>query len=248
MDWYWLVLISLPAVSDGGPGTGRTRLPEHPHSYDAAPSVQGVYDALRGGRRHLAAEGDAAAALEAAFPGTGDRMIEERDFTARAVAWAAGRGTRQFVALGAGMPAAAGRNVHEAARAVQPGAVTVYASADPYTAAWNRALLAEGDPLIAAVEANASAPGRLLGQPRADGDDRLRGACVRGRADGSPLRPAAYRPADAAAGSPARWRREAAWPCRRGQAASRSEADEFDRLFAVRPIWRHSADQTSPGG
>jgi hypothetical protein len=128
------------------------------------PSVQGIYDALRGGHRNLDADWEAATALEREFPGTAAQMLEEQSFTMRAVAWAAERGVRQFI-VNAGMPAPAGRNPHEAARAVRPDAVTVYACGDPYAAAWSRALLAEGDPLVAAVEAHARIPGDILGNP-----------------------------------------------------------------------------------
>lgn len=132
-----------------------------------SPSIQGVYDALRGGRRHLATEGETAAALERAFTGTGERMLEEQEFTGRAVTWAAWRGISQVVVAGAGMPAPPGKNLHEVARAVRPGAVTVYACANPYAAARTRAILAQGDPLVATVEVEVQArcPSEILGLP-----------------------------------------------------------------------------------
>lgn len=136
---------------------------ERPRSM--GPSVQGVYDALRGGHRHRMAEEETAAALEKEFPGTGELMLEERLFTVRAVTWAARRRASQFVVTGAGMPAAPGWNLHEVARAVRPDAVAVYACADPYAAAWTRALLAEDDPLVATVEAQVRCPSDILGLP-----------------------------------------------------------------------------------
>jgi len=154
-------------------------LPEHPHSRDVAPSVQGVYDALRGGHRHRIAEEKTAAALEKAFPGTGERMLEEQAFTGRAAAMAARRGVRQFIVTGAGMPAPAGQNIHEAARAAAPDSVTAYVSADPYAAAWTRALLGDGDPLVAAVEAQVRCPSDILGLPAVSAViDLRRPACV----------------------------------------------------------------------
>jgi hypothetical protein len=94
-----------------------------------------VYDALRGGHRNLGVDHKAAAELERAFPGTGERMLEERAFTGRVGAWGARRGIRQFVVARAGMPASTVPNLHEVARAVRSDAVTVYACGDLYAAA-----------------------------------------------------------------------------------------------------------------
>jgi hypothetical protein len=211
---------------------------DHLHPYESAPSVQGIYDALRGGYHNLAAERKTATALEEAFPGTGARMLEERAFTARAVTWAADHGVRQFIIAGAGTPAPAGQNAHEAARAVQPGAVTVYAPTDPYTAAWNRALLAEGDPLVAAVETSVSAPARVLGDPGLMSlIDLADPVCVV-----VPMALHFARPPRAQL-----MLRELAAPLAAGSTVAVSawtfcepeQAAEFDRLFAARPIRRH---------
>jgi S-adenosyl methyltransferase len=170
----WLLLLGfvlggLAALVLNGPGATQregSTVTEGPRSQGpGSPSIQGVYDALRGGHRNLGADEEIAAALEQAFPGTGARMLEERAFTARAVTWAAGRGIRQYVVTGAGMPAAPGHNLHEAAQAARPGSVTVYASANPYAAAWTRALLAKDDPLVASVQAQVRCPSDILGLP-----------------------------------------------------------------------------------
>src|SRR5450756_113223 len=204
------------------------------------PSVQGVYDALRGGRRNLAADRDAAAALENAFPGTGERMLEEQDFTVRAVTWAAGSGISQFIVAGAGMPGPAAQNVHEAARAAVPGAVTVYASADPYAAAWNRALLAEDDPLVEAVDASVLSPAGIFGHPSVkELIDLAEPACVV-----VPMVLHFFAPADARL-----ILRELAAPLAPGSVVAVSawaggdptRAGEFERMFAVCRIWSHEA-------
>jgi hypothetical protein len=209
-----------------------------PREYAKA-SVEGVYDVLRGGHRNLRVDEAVADPLEHAFPGTGAQMIEERAFTMRAVAWAADHGTRQFIVADAGMPAPAGLNVHERAQAARPGSVTAYASAHPYAAVWTRALLAEGDPLVASIEASVSDPDQVFGDPGVTGlIDFGEPVCVvasmvlhfaapplarrmlRGLAD--PL----------AAGSSVV---VSAWTsCKQEQGA------EFGRLFAIRPIHRHS--------
>jgi hypothetical protein len=204
------------------------------------PSVQGVYDALRGGHRNLGADRNAATALEKAFPGTGERMLEERDFKARAVTWAADSGLRQFIVAGAGMPGPAAQNVHEAARAAVPGAVTVYASADPYAAAWNRALLAENDPLVEAVDASVLSPAGIFGHPAVKKlIDLGAPACVV-----VPMVLHFFAPADAGL-----ILREIAAPLAPGSVVAVSawaggdpaRAGEFSRLFAVGRVWRHEA-------
>ena len=207
--------------------------------WESAPSVQGVYDALRGGRRNFRVDQAVAAAVERAFPGTGAQMLEERAFTMRAVAWAAGRGTRQFIVVDAGMPAPAGMNVHETAQAARPGAVTVYASEHPYAAVWTRALLAEGHPLVASIEASVGAPDRVFGDPGLTGlIDFGEPVCV--------VAPMVLHFASPSLAQ--RMLRGLAAPLSAGStvvvsAWTRCEPEqsaEFDRLFAVRPILRHS--------
>jgi len=209
--------------------------------YPSSPSVQGVYDALRGGHRHLGADKETEDALEQAFPGTGARMVEERDFTLRAVAWAADRGVRQFIVAGAGIAGPPGRNAHDPAQARQPGAVTVYASGDGdgYAAVWNRWFLAEGDPLVAVVEASAGDPARLYDDPGVTGlVDFADPVCVV-----VPMILHFARPPVARA-----MLRGLAAPLAQGSVVAISawascepeQGAEFDRLFAVRPIRRHS--------
>jgi hypothetical protein len=145
---------------------------------------------------------------------------------------------RQFIIAAAGTPALAGQNAHDAAQAVQPGAVTVYASGDPYAAAWNRALLAKGDPLVGAVEANLSAPDQVLGDPGLTSlIDLADPVCVVVPMALHFARPPRARlmlcglAAPLAAGSIVA---VSAWTC-----CEPEQGREFDRLFAVRPIWRH---------
>jgi hypothetical protein len=89
------------------------------------PCASRVRDAMLGGSRNLAADRDAAAALETRFPALPAAARDAREFKARAVTWAAGQGIRQFVACGAGLPLPGA--VHEVARAVIPSARVVYA-------------------------------------------------------------------------------------------------------------------------
>ena len=222
-----------------GGGSCLTGRGSHSHRQEPSPSVQGVCDALRGGHRHLDLDYKTAAALERAFPGTGDRMLEEQAFTARAVTWAADRGIRQFIIAGAGRPAPAGQNPHETAQAAQPGAVTVYAADDPYTAVWNRTVIAEGDPLAVSVEASVTDPARIFGDPGLTSlIDLADPVCVvvpmvlhfaRAPQARRILRGLTTPLAAGSTVAVSAWTR-----CEPEQGA------EFDRLFAVRPVWRHS--------
>jgi len=129
------------------------------------PAIQGVYDALRGGHRHLDPDRQLAAAIEAQFPGTARLVREERDFCGRAITWAARQGIRQYVAAGAGMPPQEGQNLHDYVRRVLPGAVVAYVSSDPYVTAFRRHLLAARTPGIVAVEADLRWPYAVMTHP-----------------------------------------------------------------------------------
>lgn len=150
-----------------------------PYRQPGRPAITGVYDALRGGHRHLEPARRLAGEIEARFPGTGDLFADERAFTRRAVTWAAGGGIRQYVVAGAGMPGAEGQNVHDVARRVIPGAAVAYVSADPYAIAYGRALLAGGTPGIAAVQADLRWPYAVMTHPGLTGlIDHGEASCV----------------------------------------------------------------------
>jgi hypothetical protein len=75
------------------------------------PNVARVSDCLLGGKDHFAADREAAAKLLAAVPGAGVAARENRAFLGRAVRFLAEEaGVRQFLDIGAGLPAA--RAVH----------------------------------------------------------------------------------------------------------------------------------------
>lgn len=212
---------------------------DKPHSHQPSrASVQGIYDALRGGHRHRRADEDTADALEKAFPGTAERMVQERDFRTTVAGWAASQGTRQVIVAAAGMPAPRGQNVHEAARAVRPDSVTVYSNGNRYAAAWSRALLAEGDPLVAAVEASARFPRRIYRNPAvSEMIDFAEPVCVIAPMVLHLVPPAYARlmlsglAGPLAAGSAVA---VSAWA-----GGDPRQAEEFSRLFGYR-IWRHA--------
>ncbi len=62
------------------------------------------------------------------FPRAAELARESRQFQRRAITYVAGRGIRQFIDLGCGLPTAP--NTHETARDIQPGATVVYVDND----------------------------------------------------------------------------------------------------------------------
>jgi len=82
----------------------------------STPSIARVYDYLLNGKDNFAADREVAERLIAVAPLTVEVTRENRQFLARAVAWTARQGIRQFIDLGCGMPTAP--NTHKTARAI----------------------------------------------------------------------------------------------------------------------------------
>ena len=70
------------------------------------PSIARVYDYLLDGKDNFAVDREVAERLKAVAPLAVEVTRENRQFLARAVAWAANRGIAQFIDLGCGMPTA----------------------------------------------------------------------------------------------------------------------------------------------
>jgi O-methyltransferase involved in polyketide biosynthesis len=131
--------------------------------FDAgAPNVARVHERLLGGKEHFAADRDQAGRLLALYPPMRDMARENRAFLARAITWAAGQGTSQFLDLGCGLPAPP--NTHQVARAVIPAARVAYVDTDPVVLSHARALLATSDGLAAAA-ADLTDPEAVLAAP-----------------------------------------------------------------------------------
>jgi S-adenosyl methyltransferase len=129
------------------------------------PNPARVYECLRGGYDHFAADREEAERLLEICPELRDMVSENRAFIARAVTWAANQGVRQFADLGAGMPASPA--VHEMARAVLPQARVAYADIDPVAVRHMQAVRAlegwgEG---TAVTEADLTDPAAVLKDP-----------------------------------------------------------------------------------
>ena len=116
------------------------------------PSIARVYDYLLDGKDNFAVDREAAERLKAAAPLTVDVTRENRQFLARAVAWAANQGITQFIDLGCGMPTVP--NTHETAQAISPGARVAYLDDDAVVLSHLRALAAKGNAGVTVVDGN----------------------------------------------------------------------------------------------
>jgi hypothetical protein len=127
-----------------------------------------VYDYWLGGKDNFAADRAAAQAAIGAYPAIRSSARANRAFLARTVSYLAGqRGIRQFLDLGAGLPAAP--NTHQIAQSVAPQSRVVYVDHDPMVMSHARALLSSSGPqgVTAYVEADLRDPAAILGQAAA---------------------------------------------------------------------------------
>jgi hypothetical protein len=139
------------------------------------PSIARVYDYLLGGRDNFAADREMGDRLVAVFPPAADLVPENRQFLARAVAWVANQGVRQFIDLGCGLPTAP--NTHETARAVAPDARVAYVDNDPVAVTHLREVVAKGSPGVTVTDGDAGDPDAILGAVSA-GLDLAAPACL----------------------------------------------------------------------
>jgi hypothetical protein len=129
----------------------------------SVPNVARVYDCLLGGKDNFAVDRQAAAKLLQAVPGAAVAARENRAFLNRAVRFLAEEaGMRQFLDIGAGLPAAGA--VHELVRGVVPQARVLYADCDPVVLRHADALVG-GALNTAAIQADLRRPRELLAQP-----------------------------------------------------------------------------------
>jgi hypothetical protein len=117
------------------------------------PSSARIYDYLLGGKDSFAVDRSIADELIAIFPELAELVAENRQFLARASAWAARQGVRQFLDLGCGMPSEP--NTHDVVQAIDPAAKVVYADCDRVTISHLRALSEHGhERVVSVVEAD----------------------------------------------------------------------------------------------
>jgi SAM-dependent methyltransferase len=127
------------------------------------PSAARIYDRYLGGRHNFAVDRAVAQRAVDLVPNIPDIARANRAFLHRAVRYAAGRGVRQFLDIGSGIPTEG--NVHEIARADDPGARVVYVDIDPTAVIHARQILG-ADPLTAVVQADLHDAERILTDPQ----------------------------------------------------------------------------------
>jgi len=124
-----------------------------------------LHDYWLGGKDNFAA--DRAAGMNAleVYPDIASSARATRAFLVRAVRYlATGEGVRQFLDIGAGMPAAGTLNTHEAARAVSPDCRVLYVDNDPEVSRHAVARLTSGDDTVRYLEADVRDTGKLLAE------------------------------------------------------------------------------------
>ena len=98
-----------------------------------------IYDYVLGGKDNYAADRAEAERLVAIYPQLPRLARHNRLFLVRAVTWLAGRGIRQFLDIGCGLPTA--QNTHQIAQAARSDCRVAYVDSDPVVVTHARALL-----------------------------------------------------------------------------------------------------------
>ncbi|MFB9448859.1 SAM-dependent methyltransferase [Dactylosporangium vinaceum] len=125
------------------------------------PNVARMYDYYLGGYHNFAVDREAAEKILAIFPDTPAAARSNRRFMQRAVRHLAGRGVRQFLDIGAGLPTQG--NVHE-----HTDGRVVYVDNDPVAIAQARTLV-EADERVSVALADLREPEALLADPHVSG-------------------------------------------------------------------------------
>jgi hypothetical protein len=133
-----------------------------------SPNVARVYDYGLGGRDNFAADREVAVRLLEMYPSVAKAIAGNKQFVSRAVTWVAGQGVGQFIDLGAGMPTEPA--VHEAARAVIPGARVAYVDNDPVVNSHLSARFAKGDNPVRVLDGDVWDSAAVLGALAEDVD------------------------------------------------------------------------------
>jgi hypothetical protein len=139
---------------------------ELPAEIDSSkPHAARVYDYFLGGTNNFAADREAAAEVLRNSPSVRTAARENRAFLGRAVRYlAAEAGIRQFLDIGAGLPATA--SVHSVAQATAPSSRVVYADNDPLVLLHAQALLASApEGRTAYIHADLRDPAAILSDP-----------------------------------------------------------------------------------
>jgi len=128
----------------------------------ARPNIARVWDYWLGGKDNFAADRELARTMLELYPASAQMARENRQFLGRAVAYVAGRGIKQFIDVGAGLPTAL--NTHDVACRAAPGAKVAYVDNDPVVVAHAQALLAKA-PGVIALPGDLRDPQAILADP-----------------------------------------------------------------------------------
>ncbi|MDU0292390.1 SAM-dependent methyltransferase [Saccharothrix longispora] len=138
-------------------------MPERPDIDLTKPSAARVYDYYLGGAHNFAVDREMAEQAIRMWPELPLIMQANRAFLRRAVQHCVERGVTQFLDLGSGIPTAG--NVHEVARAADPGARVVYVDNDPIAVTYSRTILGD-DRQTAVVHEDLRRPADVLSSPQ----------------------------------------------------------------------------------
>jgi hypothetical protein len=147
----------LPDLTGGA--AGETEVPP-PGVDPALPSPARLYDYYLGGTHNFRADRDLAEQLQVLVPEMPEIVRANRDFHVRAAAWMTGRGIRQFLDIGSGLPTQ--NSTHQTVQDVDPAARVVYVDNDPIVAAHSSALLADNG-TTALIVADLRNPEAIIG-------------------------------------------------------------------------------------
>ncbi|GAA3257662.1 SAM-dependent methyltransferase [Dactylosporangium siamense] len=124
------------------------------------PNAARVYDYALGGFHNFEVDRRFADEAERVWPGVLQLAHDNRAFLGRAVRWLAGRGIRQFLDIGSGIPTLG--NVHEVVQCATADARVVYVDIDPVAVAHSRRILADNR-YATAVQGDLRQPQDILG-------------------------------------------------------------------------------------
>jgi len=128
----------------------------------AKPAPARIYDYLLSGENNFRSDRDAAKRIMALVPEIKDCAWANRGFHQRAARWIAGRGVRQFIDIGSGLPTVG--NTHDVVRSVDASCRVVYVDNDPMVRAQAGQLL-NGVTGVTVILGDLREPGRLLADP-----------------------------------------------------------------------------------
>ncbi|HWC79938.1 MAG TPA: SAM-dependent methyltransferase [Pseudonocardiaceae bacterium] len=128
------------------------------------PNAARIYDYVLGGANNFAVDRDFAKRLLVTMPDAQVQAQQNRNFLRRAVSFLVGRGVRQFLDLGSGIPTVG--NTHEVAQRLDPEVRVLYVDNEPVAVAHSELILAD-NPRADVLRADVADPAGVVGHPRA---------------------------------------------------------------------------------